>query len=178
MNLRSAPMSPLAVPPFAPARSRRFASMMYEGVLLFAVVFLADYLFDTLTQSKHGLTLRGARQVWLFFAIGVYFLVCWARGGQTLPMKAWHIRLVALDGTPARFRQLVLRLVLMWVLPLLGAAAVWGLSKATSWPSALTLIVVAPFTVLIPTWFTPQQQFLHDLLAGTRLVNVAVSTNP
>jgi uncharacterized RDD family membrane protein YckC len=93
-------------------------------------------------------------------------------------MKAWHIRLVALDGTPARFKQLGLRLILMWVLPLLGAAAVWGLSRATSWPSALTLIVVAPFTVLIPTWFTPQQQFLHDLLAGTRLINVAVSTNP
>jgi hypothetical protein len=37
-----------------PTRLRRFASMMYEGVLLFAVVFLADYLFDTLTQSKHG----------------------------------------------------------------------------------------------------------------------------
>ena len=49
--------------------------MMYEGVLLFAVVFLADYLFDTLTQSKHGLMLRGARQAWLFFAIGVYFLI-------------------------------------------------------------------------------------------------------
>ncbi|MFZ4711059.1 MAG: RDD family protein [Zwartia sp.] len=178
MNLRSAPIPPPFVPPLAPARSRRFASMMYEGVLLFAVVFLADYLFDTLTQSKHGLMLRGARQAWLFFAIGVYFLICWARGGQTLPMKAWHIRLVALDGTPARLKQLGLRLILMWVLPLLGAAAVWGLSRATSWPSALMLIVVAPFTVLIPTWFTPQQQFLHDLLSGTRLINVAVSTNP
>jgi len=62
--------------------------------------------------------------------------------------------------------------VLMWVLPLTGAAAVWALSKLTGWPSALTLIVAAPFTVFIPTWFTPQQQFLHDLLAGTRLANV------
>jgi uncharacterized RDD family membrane protein YckC len=76
-----------------PSRGRRFASMMYEGVLLFAVTFLAGYLFDTLTQSRHALVLRGTRQIWLFFAIGVYFLICWRRNGQTLPMKAWHIRL-------------------------------------------------------------------------------------
>ena len=81
-----------------PTRARRFASMMYEGVLLFAVVFLSDYLFDTLTQSKHGLALRSARQAWLFLAIGGYFLLCWARSGQTLPMKAWHIRLVDASG--------------------------------------------------------------------------------
>ncbi len=162
----------------APARSRRFASMMYEGVLLFAVVFLADYLFDTLTQSKHGLMLRSARQAAVFCAIGVYFLVCWVRSGQTLPMKAWHIRLVGLDGAPARLPRLLLRFVLMWVLPLLGAAAVWALSAATSWPSTLMLIVAAPFTVLLPTWFTPQQQFLHDLLAGTRLISVEISKNP
>jgi len=155
-----------------PSRARRFASMMYEGVLLFAVVFLSDYLFDTLTQSKHGLTLRSARQAWLFLAIGGYFLICWGRSGQTLPMKAWHIQLVDLSGATPSLKHLVLRFVLMWILPLIGAAAVWITSTVTGWPSALALIVAAPFTVFIPTWFSPQQQFLHDLLAGTRLTNV------
>ena len=161
-----------------PARARRFAAMMYEGVLLFAVVFVADYLFDTLTQSKHGLTLRSTRQGWLFIAIGIYFLSCWVRSGQTLPMKAWHIQLVAQNGQTASFARLVLRLFLMWVLPLTGAAAVWALASLTGWPSMLMLIVAAPFTVFLPTWFTPQQQFLHDLLAGTRLISVQTSKNP
>jgi len=161
-----------------PTRARRFASMMYEGVLLFAVVFLADYLFDTLTQSKHGLMLRSARQAWLFLVIGGYFLLCWTRSGQTLPMKAWHIRLVAVDGTAPSFGRLVLRFILMWALPLLGAASVWAISRLTGWPSALALIVAAPFVVFIPTWFSPQQQFLHDRLAGTRLANVPTSKNP
>src|SRR5690606_37512777 len=76
------------------SRGKRFASMMYEGVLLFAVVFIADYLFDALTQSRHGLTLRLERQVILFLAIGIYFFICWRAGGQTLSMKAWHIKLV------------------------------------------------------------------------------------
>ena len=69
-----------------PNRLRRFACMMYEAVLLFGVVFLAGYLLDTLTQSKNALELRGARQAWLFTAIGAYFVLCWRRRGQTLPM--------------------------------------------------------------------------------------------
>ena len=83
-----------------PNRLRRFACMMYEAVLLFGVVFLAGYLMDTLTQSKNALELRAARQAWLFVAIGAYFVLCWRRRGQTLPMKTWNIRLVDRDGNP------------------------------------------------------------------------------
>ncbi|MDO9025051.1 RDD family protein [Zwartia sp.] len=162
----------------APPRLRRFASMMYEGVLLFAVVFLAGYLFDTLTQSRHALMLRGGRQVWLFLAIGAYFMICWRRSGQTLPMKAWHIRLLAVSGQPAGLGRLVLRYLLMWVLPLLGASLVWGASVLTGWNAMLMLIIATPFLTFIPTWFFSDQQFLHDRLAGTRLVNVQTSKNP
>ena len=161
--------SPVNVP--AAPRARRFASMMYEGVLLFGVVFLADYLFDTLTLSKHALMLRHTRQIWLFIAIGMYFIACWARSGQTLPMKAWNIHLQSASGGRASLQQLLARYTLMWILPLIGALIVWGVSLLTHWPSTLMFIVLAPFTVFIPTWFTPEQQFLHDLLAKTRLVN-------
>jgi uncharacterized RDD family membrane protein YckC len=156
--------------PIAPARSRRFASMMYEGVLLFGVVFIAGYAFDTLTQSRHALTLRHARQFWLFLIIGLYFIACWGRSGQTLPMKAWHIRLVDSLGNKPTLRQLITRYVMMWLLPLAGAAIVWGIATLSNWPSVLMLIVCAPFCVFIPTWFTPGQQFLHDLITKTRLI--------
>ncbi len=176
MKSSSVPTSPSPVHVPAVPRARRFASMMYEGVLLFGVVFLADYLFDTLTQSKHALMLRETRQIWLFIAIGLYFIACWARSGQTLPMKAWNIRLLSADGKRARLSQLLLRYALMWVLPLCGALIVWGLLAVTQWPATLMFIVLAPFTVFIPTWFTPEQLFLHDLLAKTRLINT--SKNP
>ena len=152
--------------------------MMYEGVLLFAVVFLAGYLFDTLTQSRHALMLRGGRQVWLFFAMGAYFIVCWMRSGQTLPMKAWHIKLLDVKGHPATFWRLVSRYFLMWILPLLGTGLVWGASFLSGWNAMLMLIVAAPFLVFIPTWFSADQQFLHDRIAGTRLISVQVSKNP
>ncbi|VFR56660.1 Probable transmembrane protein [plant metagenome] len=155
-----------------PGRLRRFACMMYEGVLLFAVVFLATYLFDTLTQSRHGLMLRHARQGWLFLAIGAYFLLCWRMGGQTLPMKTWHIRLVDARGAIPGLGRLVLRYVLMWVLPLTAAAGVWALSASTGWASANSLIVFTPFMNFLGTWGGRDGgQFLHDRLAGTRLVS-------
>jgi len=146
--------------------------MMYEGVLLFAVVFLAGYLFDTLTQSRHALMLREGRQIWLFIAMGAYFLICWRRSGQTLPMKAWHIKVSTTHGGPAETWRLLLRYTYMWVLPLVGAGLVWASASLTGWNAMLMLIVFTPFLVFIPTWFTAEQQFLHDLWAGTRLINV------
>ena len=161
-----------------PSRGRRFASMMYEGVLLFAVTFLAGYLFDTLTQSRHALVLRGTRQVWLFFAIGVYFLICWRRNGQTLPMKAWHIRLQSTNGGALTWRQMLTRYALMWPIPLAGTALIWVVATVSGWPAFLMFIVVTPFLVFLPTWLTQDGQFLHDKLSGTRLVSVQISKNP
>lgn len=178
------PSPPAAMPatatlpavPLAPSRLRRFACMMYEGVLLFGVVFLAGYLFDTLTQSRSGLMLRHSRQVFLFLAMGVYFLACWRRGGQTLPMKTWDIRLTDRGGQPLRGSRMALRYVLLWPLPLLTALLIGALSRAIGWPSLDLLIVAAPFSIFIWTWFDPQRQFLHDRLLGTELHDLRLPT--
>jgi len=155
-----------------PSRRRRFASMMYEGVLLFAVVFLAGYLFDSLTQSRSGLTLRSVRQGVLFVAIGVYFVLCWRHGGQTLPMKTWNIRLLDRNGKVPVLSRLILRYVLIWPIPLVAALLVQSASRATGYASTDLLIVFAPFALFIWTWFDPEGQFAHDRLLGTRLVNM------
>ncbi|AZG09458.1 RDD family protein [Pigmentiphaga sp. H8] len=133
-------------PQAAPGRWRRFACMMYEAILLFGVVFVADYLFDTLTQSRHALMLRHERQAWLFCVIGVYFVLCWRLGGQTLPMKTWHIRLVDANGGRPPVWKAVLRYVLAWPFTLTGLGFVW-------------------------TFFDRDRQFPHDRLVGTRLVS-------
>ncbi len=153
-----------------PSRLRRFAGMMYEGVLLFGIVFATGYLFDTLTESHDGSMFRHVRQFLLFLAIGVYFLLCW-RGGQTLPMKTWDIRLVDRNGGRPTFGRLLLRYILLWPLPLATAILVKGASLLTGYTSTDLLIVFAPFSNFIWTWFDREGQFLHDRLAGTRLVN-------
>ncbi|MDH0682004.1 RDD family protein [Achromobacter animicus] len=154
-----------------PNRLRRFACMMYEAVLLFGVVFLAGYLLDTLTQSRNALELRAARQAWLFVAIGAYFVLCWRRRGQTLPMKTWNIRLVDRHGNTPSTGLLIVRYILAWPLVLAGAAVVWGAALATGWPSVDMFIVAAPFAIFIWSWFDPDGQFLHDRILGTRLRN-------
>lgn len=160
----------------APPRLRRFACMMYEGVLLFGVVFIAGYAFDTLTQSRSGLMFRHARQVFLFLAIGAYFLTCWRRRGQTLPMKTWNIRVTDRGGQPLRGSRLVLRYILLWPLPLITALIISAISKKVGWASIDMFIVFAPFSLFIWTWFDRQGQFLHDRLLGTELHDLGPRT--
>lgn len=161
-----------------PSRLRRFACMMYEAVLLFGVIFLASYLFDTLTQSRDALMFRHGRQAIVFVAVGVYFIMCWRKQGQTLPMKTWNIQLVDRNGNAPSLERLILRYVLLWPVPLLAALLVLGASRLTGYSSTDLLIVFAPFTLFIWTWFDPEQQFLHDRLLGTRLTDTKKAFRP
>jgi uncharacterized RDD family membrane protein YckC len=96
-------------PVSAPGLPRRFAAMVYEAVLLIAVGFFAGWIFFFASGGKDATTgwLRHAQQVFICAVFSAYFLWCWLRGGQTLAMKAWHIRLV--EVTPGKA---LLRLVL------------------------------------------------------------------
>lgn len=160
----------VSLPP--PSLWRRFACMLYEGVLLFGVVFLADYLFDTLTQSTHALMWRNTRQAWLFVAIGLYFMVSW-RQGQTLPMKTWNMRLVDAQGGRLPLGTCAARYTLAWVLPLLSCAMVWALVRVSGWPAFYLFTVFAPMSIFVPAWFDPKGRFMHDRVLGTQLVSVA-----
>ena len=125
-----------------PGLPRRLASMVYEAILLFAVAFLAAWVFF-LASGGRDATAGGMRHllqlfIGLFFA--AYFLWSWLRGGQTLAMKAWRIRLI--DITP---RSAFLRLILAALLVPTGISLIWAL-------------------------FDRDRQFLHDRLARSRLV--------
>lgn len=152
--------------------------MMYEGVLLFGVIFLADYLLDTLTQSRDALALRHLRQGVVFVAIGLYFILSWRRHGQTLPMKTWNIRLMDRGQRPPTLMRLIVRYILIWPLPLLTALLIYSVSRATGYASIGLFIVCAPFSIFIWTWLDPQRQFLHDRLLGTRLVDLKTTPAP
>lgn len=83
----------------APSLRRRMACWLYEGTLMFGVVFLVGVLFTTsyvlssFTQSGNALDNRYLQQALVFVAFGIYFGWFWAKG-QTLAMKTWHIRVV------------------------------------------------------------------------------------
>lgn len=154
----------------APGLWRRMACWLYEGMLLFAVVFVAGYLFSALTQTRHALDNRHVQQAFLFVVLGIYFTWFWAKG-QTLAMKTWHIRVVDTQGRPVTQTRALLRYALswLWFLPALAAIAPFGLSGAES--AVIVLGWVAVWALL--SRFHPQQQFWHDALAGTRLITSA-----
>ena len=62
-------------------------SLAYEGVLLFAILFVASYLFLSLARDAQAGLPRLAFQVYVLAVCGAYFVFCWVRSGQTLPMK-------------------------------------------------------------------------------------------
>lgn len=151
-----------------PGLWRRMACWLYEGMLLFGVVFIAGYLFSALTQTRHALDNRHVQQAFLFVVLGIYFTWFWAKG-QTLAMKTWHIRVVDAQGRPLTQPRALLRYLLswLWFLPPLAAIAPFQLSAAES--AVIVLGWVAVWALL--SRFHPRQQFLHDALAGTRLVS-------
>lgn len=83
----------------APSLLRRMACWLYEGLLLFGVLFISGYLFSTLSQSRHALDNRHGLQAFLFLVVGIYF-TWFGHKGQTLAMKTWHIRVVDTQGAP------------------------------------------------------------------------------
>lgn len=164
------PPAPEAMVPrlLAPSLPRRLACWLYEGILLFGVVFIADYLFSALTQTRHALDNRHPQQAFLFLILGIYFAWFWSKG-QTLAMKTWHIRVVDRAGRPLTQRRALWRYVLswLWFLPPLAAVAPFRLSG----PEIFVVLLgwVAVWALL--SRFHPQRQFWHDAWAGTYLID-------
>ncbi len=150
-----------------PGLARRMACWLYEGMLLFGVVFIAGYLFGTLSQTRHALDNRPALQAFLFLVLGIYFTWFWHRG-QTLAMKTWHIRVVDQQGRALTQQRALLRYLASWLWFLPPLAITWPMQLSAPEVLVLTLGWVAVWAVL--SRFHPQRQFWHDALAGTRLV--------
>jgi uncharacterized RDD family membrane protein YckC len=154
-----------------PSLTRRMACWLYESMLLFGVVFIAGYLFGTLSQTKNAMDNRHELQAFVFVIFGIYFGWLWSKG-QTLAMKTWRIRVVDHQGKNLTQARAVLRYICswLWVLPPLLASWRFGLTGAES--MVIVLGWIAIWAIL--SRFHPQQQFWHDALARTRLINAAV----
>lgn len=132
---------------------RRFSSLFYEALLLVAMLWLAGLGFG-LVENALGLAHeRVVFQLYLVIVAGAYFVWQWVRGGQTLPMKTWRLRLVSGDGGPLSVRQAILRyLAALAGLALFGVGFVWALADR-------------------------ERSFLHDRIAGTRILRVPDRAN-
>lgn len=143
--------------------------MAYESLIVAAILLVASFAFLGATTSRLEGLARHLFQGYLFLVLGLYFVWCWRRGGQTLPMKAWKLRVVRRNGAPLDTPRALLRYVL--AASALGASAV---AAAVLWREPATWLAwlaLAP-GVLTVLWsrVDAERQFLHDRLAGTKIV--------
>jgi uncharacterized RDD family membrane protein YckC len=152
-----------------PSIIRRLACFVYEGVLLFGVLMIAGYLFSTLTQQRHALSGRFGLQAFLFRVLGIYFTWFWSHGGQTVAMKAWHLRLVKRDGTPVSELRAFARYLLSWMWFVPALLVLW-LSGARDPSSAAVALFVGVIGFAALALLHPTRQFWHDAVCGTKLI--------
>jgi uncharacterized RDD family membrane protein YckC len=144
------------------------ACWIYEGLLLFAVMFMAGYLFSTLSQTRHALDNRHGLQAFLFLIFGIYF-TWFGHKGQTLAMKTWRIRVVDTSGQALTQARALWRYVLSWIWFLPPLMLISGLSLSGAETLWLLLGWACVWAVL--SRFQSEGQFWHDIWAGTRLIH-------
>ena len=146
--------------------------MIYEAVLVFAVVFAVSYALLATMQWSYPLppAPRALLQGALFVAAGAYFVICWARTGQTLALKAWRLKVIDSDGRPPRSGRAIARYVLAWHLWLPGLAIAAALRLGAIW--TFVALAVSFGLLLVPAVIDDRRRLLHDILTGTRVVRV------
>lgn len=86
--------------------------------------------------------------LWLvcWLLAGAYAVISWHRGGQTLGMRPWRLRVVGVDGKPTSYRALGLRYAVGSASLLLAGLGFW-------W-----------------AWFDRDRLTWHDRVSGTRML--------
>ncbi|WP_432723642.1 RDD family protein [Jeongeupia wiesaeckerbachi] len=169
------------MPPLAGWWRRCFA-WWYELLLLIPVVLLVQVLYQVVfqllthapvTAVSANAGLRALNFAVLVTAIFGYFMLCWRRGGQTLAMKTWRLRLDGAAGGRAPWPALVVRFlasslcylpcVPLWVLA-------WHDRAWLPWAWLSSAWLMAPY---VWAWLDREGLLLQDRVAGTRIVYVS-----
>jgi len=148
----------------------RLAAMIYEGVLLFGVTFAVALVLLAALGWTYPLDAvqRTSLQAMLFIAVGVYFVWCWTRSGQTLALKTWRLRVAGPDGAPPSTPRAIARYLLAWHLfvPGLAYIAVSDAQRA----QGLAALAVGFAVLLLPALADRDRRLLHDRWTKTRVV--------
>ena len=91
---------------------RRLAALFYDGMLLTAIMFIATAALLPFTGGEAVPTGDPLYKTYLFFIAFFYFAWHWVRGGHTLGMRAWKLRLYRADGGPLTWWHALLRFLL------------------------------------------------------------------
>lgn len=135
--------TPLPLPAGIP---RRLGALLYDSLLVLALLFIA---MAAITPFTNEATIRSYQPLYFGYLLLVSFLFFgwfWTRGGQTLGMRAWKIRVEASNGENIRWNQALIRFLVAILTP--GIGLLWLL-------------------------FDQEKRTLYDRLSRTRVTRVA-----
>ena len=92
------PRPPGTGEPERPGLLRRLAALVYDALLLFALLFAATVPVLVVTGGRAVGPNEPAYTAWLLAVSYVYLGWCWTRSGQTLGMRAWRMRVCTRNG--------------------------------------------------------------------------------
>jgi len=99
--------------PDSPSLPRRIAAMLYDGLLIVALLFVVDAMAVGIvawsTGDAQALPDRALVQALAVLSIVGFFCVFWLKSGQTLGMQAWRIKLVDFNGATPSLGKALLR---------------------------------------------------------------------
>lgn len=155
--------------------------LSYEALLLAALLFVANFVLLPIVSpiqrgTAHALAMPDLpTRVLLFcvlFAImAAYFIFSWTGGRRTLPMQTWQLRIVGTNGESLGYKRAFARYLCAWIGPAL-ALTIYALLRSKGLGGvALILLPLNYYAAL----FDPDRQFLHDRIAGTRIVQKRAS---
>jgi hypothetical protein len=158
---------------------RRLATMVYESLILGTLALVLGFLLlpvlglTGIPAATEQLALLSPAAsatsfVALFALYGAYCAWLSSGGRRTLPMQTWHLALrTADDGVPSPARALA-RYFAWWIGPACAIGAYLALRPFGHGRWALAALAINYAWALIDA----DRQFLHDRIAGTRLVRV------
>jgi len=145
MNDTSVSVKPVA----RPARlGWRVLALVYDSLPMIPLAMMTSAVFVWLhgghtVEDSSGLATLLLVTMWAL--VGLYFVISWRRGGQTMGMRPWRVRVLAGDGRPASLSALWLRYLVATLTP--GVCLLWCL-------------------------FDSERRGLHDLASGTVFVRL------
>jgi uncharacterized RDD family membrane protein YckC len=156
---------------------RRLAAMFYDALLMIALWFVATFAMLPLTGGEailgSGQGLLGPLYHALLLLLAVaYFGLCWTRGGQTLGMKAWRIRLETMAGRSPGWADALIRFTTGASILLLAACGLWYL-RTPGWSISDAAAVLLLLPMLANLSWVPlggAGRSLQDLVGGLRVV--------
>lgn len=149
--------TPAPVPSDAPVRpaaliGRRLLALLYDLFPMLGLWFLVGLIAVAVHggETIHADTLAGWLELLALWAVtGLYAVLSWRNGGQTLGMRPWRLCVTTADGTAPSWRALWLRFAVATASLLLGGLGFWWV------------------------WLDRDRLTWHDRASGTRMVRVA-----